>query len=173
MEGIHAPLVSFSATEVGRMAGRAMLERGHRRAAFFAFQRAGLGSRYESGLREGLSEGGGKLPVELVHYDDSPKLTAAHEDFLKTNLERSLRAKNRPTAIFCPFDSEAESVYLTRRLSAVTVDEEELGQHAARLLEQMRRREKPLDDATEIIMPLSWAAGETLGPCPRKEAIAA
>jgi GntR family transcriptional regulator of arabinose operon len=192
VEGIRAPLVSFSALEVGRMAGRAMLKRGHRRAAFFAFQRAGLGSQYESGLREGLSEGGGKLPVEFVRYDDSARLTASHEDFLKANLEQILRAKNRPTAIFSPFDSEAESIYLllaqmgvkvphdisvisfggtwregalTRRLSAVTVDEEELGQHAVRLLEQMRRREKPLNDATEILMPLSWAEGETLGPC--------
>lgn len=200
VEGIRAPLVSFSALEVGRRAGRAMLEQGHRRAAFFAFQRAGLGSQYELGLREGLAEGGGKLPVEFVYYDDSPKLTASHEDFLKANLAEILHVKDRPTAIFCPFDSEAESVYLllnqmgvkvpddisiisfggtwregalTRRLSAVTVDEEELGQRAAQLLEQMRRREKPLNDATEIIMPLSWAEGETLGPCSRKEAIAA
>ena len=62
---------------------------------------------------------------------------------------------------------------MTRRLSAVTVDEEELGQHAVRLLEQMRRREKPLNDATEIIMPLSWANGETLGPAPMKQRAAA
>jgi GntR family transcriptional regulator, arabinose operon transcriptional repressor len=200
VEGIHAPLVSFSAREVGKLAARAMLEQGHRRAAFFAFQRAGLGSQYELGLREGLSDGGGKLPSEFVRYDDSPKLTAAHEDFLKTNLEEILCGKDRPTAIFCPFDSEAESVYLllnqmgvkvpgdislisfggtwregalTRRLSAVMVDEEELGKNAARLLDQMRRREKPLNDATEIIMPLSWANGETLGPVSRKETIAA
>jgi GntR family transcriptional regulator, arabinose operon transcriptional repressor len=200
VEGVNAPLVSFSAREVGKLAARAMLERGHRRAAFFAFQRAGLGSQYELGLREGLSDGGGKLPPEFVRYDDSPKLTAAHEDFLKTNLEEILCAKDRPTVIFCPFDSEAESVYLllnqmgvkvpddislisfggtwregalTRRLSAVVVDEEELGKNAARLLDQMRRREKPLNDATEIIMPLSWANGETLGPVSRKETIAA
>lgn len=200
VEGIHAPLISFSALEVGRMAGRAMLKHGHRNAAFFAFQRAGLGSQYEAGLREGLAEGGGKLRDEFVRYDDSPKLTAAHEDFLKVNLEQILRAKNRPTAIFCPFDSEAESVYLLlnqmgikvpndislisfggtwregaliRRLSAVTVDEEELGQHAARLLDQMRRRERPLNDATEIVMPLSWASGETLGPVSLKENLAA
>ena len=50
------------------MAGRAMTERGHRRAAFFASQRAGLGSQYELGLREGLTQGGGKLPEEFVRY---------------------------------------------------------------------------------------------------------
>jgi GntR family transcriptional regulator of arabinose operon len=125
-------------------------------------------------------------------------VTAAHEGFLHANLERMLRSPAPPTAIFSPFDSETELIYLllnkmgvkipeevslvsfggtwregalTRRLSAVTVDEEELGRKAVGLLEQMRRREKPLNDATEIIMPLSWAVGETLGPVPKKEDI--
>lgn len=200
VEGVHAPLISFSALEVGKMAAKAMLQKGHRRAAFFAFQRAGLGPQYERGLREGLSEGGGKLPDELVRYDEAPKTSTEHESFLQRNLKEVLRGSHPPTAIFCPFDSEAESVYLilnqlgikvpdevslisfggtwresalTRRLTAVTVDEEELGRHAAQWLDQMRRREKPLDDATEIIMPLSWSEGETLGPVLRKEIIAA
>jgi len=60
---------------------------------------------------------------------------------------------------------------LTRRLTAVTVDEEELGRHAAKLLDEMRRHEKPLNDSTEIIMPLSWASGETLGPVPVKQKV--
>jgi DNA-binding LacI/PurR family transcriptional regulator len=182
------------------MAGRAMLEKGHRCAAFFAFQRAGFGSQYERGLREALIEGSGRLPAEYVCYDDAPKVTAEHERFLKTNLERVLRGDAPPTAIFCPFDSETELVYLllnqmgvkvpdevslisfggtwregalTRRLAAVTVDEEELGRNAAKLLDEMRRREKPLNDATEIIMPLSWSNGETLGPVPVKRPAAA
>lgn len=190
VEGIHAPLVSFSASEVGKRAGEAMLEKGHRRAAFFAIQRAGLSAQYERGLREALEKGGGELPAEFVRYDDSPKATAEHERFLKTNLEEMIRRDAPPTAIFCPFDSEAELIYLllhqlgvkvpdeisligfggtwregalTRRLTSVTVDEEELGRNAVKLLDEMRRHEKPLNDATEIIMPLSWANGETLG----------
>ncbi len=190
VEGIQAPLVSFSALEVGRRAGCAMLEKGHRRAAFFAIQRAGLSTQYERGLRDAMVEGGGELPAEFVRYDDAPKVTADHERFLKTNLEELLRHNARPTAIFCPFDSEAELIYLllhqigvkvpdeisligfggiwregalTRRLTSVTVDEEELGRNAVKLLDEMRRHEKPLNDSTEIIMPLSWAEGETLG----------
>jgi DNA-binding LacI/PurR family transcriptional regulator len=193
VEGIHAPLVSFSALEAGQRAARAMLAKGHRRVAFFAFQRAGLGSQYEKGLRNGLAEGGAELPAEFVCYDDSPTLMAEHEQFLETNLRRILSAPEPATAIFSPFDSEAESIYLllnkigakvpeqislvsfggtwregalTRRLTAVTVDEEELGRNAVRLLNQMRRREKPINDSTEIIMPLSWADGETLGKAP-------
>ncbi len=200
VEGIQAPLVSFSAREVGRRAATAMLGKGHRRAAFFAFQRAGLGSQYEAGLRAGLSEGGGELPEDFVRYDDSAQLTPAHDEFLKRNLGEMLSRADRPTVLFCPFDSQTESVYLilnqmnvrvpeelslisfggtwrdgalTRRMAAVTVDEEELGRQAARLLDQMRRREKQLNDQTEITMPLSWSAGETLGPVPRRESVMA
>jgi GntR family transcriptional regulator of arabinose operon len=200
VEGISAPLVSFSALEAGRLAGRAMLEKAHLRTAFFAFQRAGLGSQYERGLREALVNGGGELPPEFVCYDDSPKVTAAHESFLKENLERVLASENRPTAIFCPFDSEAESVYLIltqlgikvpeeislisfggtwregalmRRLAAVTVDEEELGRKAVRVLDEMRRNEKPLNSSIEIVMPLNWSNGETLGPPPMRQNAAA
>ena len=195
VEEIHAPLVSFSALEVGRLAGRAVLEKGHKRAAFFAFERAGLSGQYERGFGEAMATGGGELPVEFICYDDAPRVTLEHERFLKVNLEKMLRGPNPPTAIFSPFDSETELIYLllnqlgvkvpeqvslvsfggtwregalTRRLSAVTVDEEELGRNAVTLLDQMRRREKPLNDATEIIMPLSWAEGETLGPVPAK-----
>jgi GntR family transcriptional regulator, arabinose operon transcriptional repressor len=200
VEGIHAPLVSFSALEAGKLAGRAMLEKGHRRAAFFAFQRAGLGVQFERGLRDALDEGRGQLPAKFVCYDDAPRVTMEHEQFLKTNLHRLLQSEASPTVIFCTFDSEAEMVYLllnqmgvkvpeeislisfggtwrdgalARRLSAVTVDEEELGRNAARLLDEMRRREKPLNDATEIIMPLSWSQGETLGEGPVKQRAAA
>jgi GntR family transcriptional regulator of arabinose operon len=198
IEEIRAPLVSFSAAEVGRLAARAVLGKGHVRAAFFAFERAGLSSQYEQGFGHGLAEGGGQLPAELICYDQAPKVTAEHEAFLQNNLERMLRSAAPPTAIFSPFDSETELIYLllnkmgvkipeevslisfggtwregalTRRLSAVTVDEEELGRNAVRLLEQMRRHEKPLNDTTEIIMPLSWATGETLGMVPKKESV--
>ena len=98
-----------------------------------------------------------------------------------------------PTAIFCSFDPEAELVYLllhrmglklpeqvslmgfggtwregaiARRLTSVAVDEEELGRHAAKLLDEMRRRVRPLDDVTEVVLPLSITAGETLGAAP-------
>ena len=194
VEEIPAPLVSFSAGDVGRLAARSVLEKGHVRAAFFAFERAGLSGQYERGFGDGLAEGGGSLPAEFICYDQAPKVTDEHEHFIQANLERMFRGPMPPTAIFSPFDSETELIYLllnkigvkvpeevslisfggtwregalTRRLSAVTVDEEELGRNAVRLLEQMRRREKPLNDPTEIIMPLSWAPGETLGAVPQ------
>ncbi len=191
VDGIQAPLVSFSALDVGREAGRAMLAQGHRRVAFFAAQRAGLSSQYEQGLREAMRKEGGDLPENFARYDSTTKVTAEHERFLQSNLEELLGGSAPPTAIFCAFDSEAELVYLLlgrmgvkvpddlslvgfggtwregaiiRRLTSVAVDEEELGRHAVKLLDEMRRRERQLNDVTEIIMPLSLTNGETLGP---------
>jgi DNA-binding LacI/PurR family transcriptional regulator len=196
VEGVPAPLVAFSALEVGRLAGTAMLSRGHRRVAFLATQKAGLGLQYEQGLRETLQKGGGKLLEEFVCYDATTRIDAAHERFLESHLQAFLQAPDRPTAIFCTFDSEAEVVYLllhrmgvrvpdeislvgfggtwregaiARRLTSVAVDEEELGRKAVKLLDEMRQRERPLDDVTEILMPLSLTEGETLGSAPRTE----
>jgi len=196
VEGIPAPLVAFSAIAVGQVAGTAMLKRGHRRVAFLSPQKAGLGAQYERGLRETLEKAGGELPQEFVIYDDTTKMDAAHERFLEGHLHKILQSPSRPTAIFCTFDSEAELVYLLlnrmgvkipeelslvgfggmwregaimRRLTSVAVDEEELGRNAANLLDQMRRRERPLDNVTEILMAPTITEGETLGPAPRME----
>jgi GntR family transcriptional regulator, arabinose operon transcriptional repressor len=197
VEGLQAPLVTFSALEVGRLAGQAMLERGHRRAAFFSAQRAGLSMQYEEGLRQTLCEGGGALPEEFVFYDRTGKATLEHEQFLEKNLVQLLKHPKRPSALFCSFDSEAELAYLllqrlgvrvpeevsligfggtwregalARRLTSVAVDEEELGKTAVGLLAEMRRRERPFNDMTELLLPLSLSQGETLGLAPRSVA---
>jgi GntR family transcriptional regulator, arabinose operon transcriptional repressor len=193
VEGLQAPLVTFSALEVGRLAGRAMIERGHRRAAFFSPQRAGLSMHYEQGLRQALREGGGDLPQEFVCYDHTGKATLEHELFLQRHLVELLSHPQRPSALFCSFDSEAELAYLllqrlgvrvpeeislvgfggtwregalARRLTSVAVDEEELGRKAVGLLAEMRRRERPFKDMTELLLPLGLSQGETLGPAP-------
>ncbi|HKI70471.1 MAG TPA: substrate-binding domain-containing protein, partial [Verrucomicrobiae bacterium] len=163
------------------------------RVAMFSAQRAGLSSQYERGLRESIQASGGTLPDSFVRCGNVSKLTAEYEQFLVTNLKELLNSPNRPTAIFCTFDSVAEMAYLwlnqlgikvpeeislvgfggtwregaiTRRLTSVAVDEEELGRSAVRLLDEMRRRQRPLNDVTETIMPLNLTDGETLGKAP-------
>jgi DNA-binding LacI/PurR family transcriptional regulator len=193
VSGVRAPLVTFSALDVGRMAGRAMLDNGHRKVAFFSTQRAGLTPLYQQGLQEALRAGGGDLPESLVRCDPVGKISAEHEVFLRSSIEELLRLPDPPTVAFCSFDSEAEMLYLTlnrmgikvpeqmslvsfggswrdgaimRRLTSVTVDEEELGRHSARLLSEMRSRKRLMDDMTEITLPLHLSEGETLGPAP-------
>jgi DNA-binding LacI/PurR family transcriptional regulator len=190
---VRAPLVTFSALDVGRLAGLAMLERGHRRVAFFSAHRAGFTPQYRQGLQEVMRGARSDLPESLVRCDTIGKISREHEDFLRSSIEELLRLPDPPTAVFCSFDSEAEMLYLLlsrmgvkvpeqmslvsfggswrdgaimRRLTSVTVDEEELGRQSIQLLNDMRCHKRPIDDTTEITMPLRMSEGETLGPAP-------
>lgn len=189
VEGIKAPLVTFSATEAGRLAGAALLQRGHRRVAFFSPTRGGMAPHYLQGFRTALRGADLKLPERNVCSDDTPTYSDDHREFVRRNLHELMKGATRPTAIFCTFDAEAEVVYfelgalgfkvpddvsmigfggrwregaLARRLVSVTVDEEELARRAVQLLDEMRRRERPIEDVSEILMPLEVSAGETL-----------
>ena len=189
VEGIPAPLVTFSATGIGRLGAQALLHKGHRRVAFFGPTRGGMTPGYLQGFRDALREAGVKLPERLICVDDTPTFSTPHEAFVRSNLEQLMKGATRPTGIFCTFDTEAEIVYfelaamglkvpddvslvgfggrwregaLARRLVSVTVDEEALARQTVRLLDEMRRRERPLDDVEQLQMPLELSAGESL-----------
>jgi GntR family transcriptional regulator, arabinose operon transcriptional repressor len=185
VEGIPAPLVTFSALEVGRLAGQALASKGHRRVAFFARHRTGLAPLYEQGLRTALREAGGEVPAELVRDIPPGTPETGHEDAVRKNLKAVMTADRPPTAIFCAFDSEAELLYLLLPqlgfrvpqdvslvgfggtcLTSVVVDEERLGKTAVDLLDEMRRGVRPIDDTTDIVLPVTLSDGETLGPAP-------
>jgi DNA-binding LacI/PurR family transcriptional regulator len=161
--------------------------------AFFSAHRAGFTPQYRQGLQEVMRGARSDLPESLVRCDTIGKISREHEDFLRSSIEELLRLPDPPTAVFCSFDSEAEMLYLLlsrmgvkvpeqmslvsfggswrdgaimRRLTSVTVDEEELGRQSIQLLNDMRCHKRPIDDTTEITMPLRMSEGETLGPAP-------
>lgn len=95
----------------------------------------------------------------------------------------------RPTALIDPWDSDMEACYFTltragirvpeeislisfggtnrsnplaKRLTAVTINEMLTAKLTAQLLDEMRRGERPLTDATRYSVPLGFHAGETL-----------
>jgi len=101
----------------------------------------------------------------------------------------------RPTAIVAIADDDAEWIYMRlmqmgvrvpdeislitvgsamrqreidRQLSAVTIDEMGVGQLATRLLAEMSKRERPIDDNSRFDAELGFHAGRTLGPAPRQ-----
>ncbi len=104
---------------------------------------------------------------------------------------------DRPTGIFTPWDDEAELIYLSlqrrgkslprdmslvsfggawrgspirQQISAVTVDEEQTGREAARLLHRMSVGELPLEGPYDVEMPVGFHAGHTLsGPGDRAQ----
>jgi GntR family transcriptional regulator, arabinose operon transcriptional repressor len=194
VEGIRAPLLEIPFREVGRLAGRALAERGHRRVAFFSLYRSAASTGYLAGLTDGLATVGSAIAPE-VYIGRETADPAIREDELLAYLTALVERRDRPSAIFVTFDSVAESLYLLllrlglrvpedisligfggvarhsatlRRITSVTVDETQIGRRAVELLDRMRRHELPLDHDEAFVMPIALSDGETLGPAPRK-----
>jgi len=192
VSGVLAPLVSFSFSLVGQLAGEALASHGHRRVAFFATHRAAATTGYLAGLRRRLAECDGEVPDEFIYQGNTtlPDVARQEEDIRKT-LEAMLALPQPPTAIMTSFDTMAEMVYLllsrlgvrvpqdisiigfggkwregafSRRLTSVTIDEVQVGSKAVELLDEIRQGRRPLDDSEEVLMPLDISPGETLGP---------
>jgi GntR family transcriptional regulator, arabinose operon transcriptional repressor len=188
VEGVTAPLLSISFHEVGRLAGKALVERGHRRVAFFTTKGAYTARAYEDGLHEALWSGDSVAALETVYFDD--QTPALLEEALWESLQRTFGRPDPPTAVFTSYDSIAEMIYLLlprlglrvpedvsligeggtwregaiiRRLTSVVIDEVATGRKAVELLHEMRRGERPIEDNEEFVLPLDLYEGETLG----------
>lgn len=191
VEGIVAPQILIPYRRVGRLAGEALAERGHRRVAMFVHRPSDASQEYEAGLRTAMRAVGGDLHDSFVYRGDreTPALPD-QEKAIAEALARMLSTADRPTGIMTSFDSVGEMVYLllnrlgvkvpeevslisfggTRRstaiqrsLSCVAVDEGEIGRRAAVLLAEMSDGLRPLEDNEQIVMSLSLYEGKTLG----------
>ena len=192
VEGIRGPLLALPYHEVGRMAGEAMVARGHRRVALLHPRRERAGEVYLDSLRRTLRDAGGDVPEEFVFFGkemspDPKRLENAYREAL----ERMFSRPDCPTAILSGFDTMAELIYLLlgqmglrmpedvsligfggterrsailSRLTSVAMDGAELGRRAAELLQEIRDGLRPADDEEEIYMPLGLSKGQTLGP---------
>jgi GntR family transcriptional regulator, arabinose operon transcriptional repressor len=190
--GLTAPLITWPWEEVGRRVGEAMVTRGHRRLAFVAGGFGGgryvVTSAYVKGFRAVLSQNGLELPEHRMLFYTS-------QDHFRQALAKMLgpKAVDRPTAIFCNDAIESERVFLeamrlglrvpedlsivgfgcmfrdgvlSQRMTAVTMDEVDLGRRAALLIEQMRGGQHPLDSDDCMLVPLGFSEGQSLGPPP-------
>ena len=192
VDGISAPLVTFSYPEVGRVAGHALGKNGHRCVAYIAPGERATYRSYLSSLRETLGEYGGEVPEDLVFHKAALAgyIGDEGERVILEVLEQMFSGTNRPTAIMTSFDPVAELVYVSlnrmgirvpedvslvgfggafrngaiiRKLTSVVVDEIELGVRAVEIIEDIHRGLRALDDDSRVTMPLSLTAGETLG----------
>ena len=109
VEGIAAPLLATPYVDVGRLAGRKLIEHGHRRIAYLASYRSHVSVAYEKGLQEALLAGGCDIPAESLFIAESIHF---REDDVWPALQELFARPEPPTAIFASFDSLAEMIYL-------------------------------------------------------------
>ena len=185
IDGIEAPLLSIPFHEVGRLAGKALVDKGHRQIAFFTGHPSATTKAYEEGLREALQSGGCNISDEFIYHSVTDR-----EEEIWPVLQRMFAAPKPPTGIFVSFDDLAEVIYLLlprlglrvpedvslvgfggawrdgammRRMTSVVVDEIDTGRQAVSLLHEMRCGDRPIDDNEEFVMGLNLSEGQTLG----------
>ena len=193
--GASAPLITWEAKSVAQLAGKTLLEHGHRRIAFFAHSRYSLTETYEECLRQILQDFDADLPADNVHYGSSPTDMDSEMKAAAEVLRVMMRGSEPVTAIFCNDDEEAELLYYVllelgirvpedvslmgfgdyhsrdgvflRRLTSVTIDEYEVGIRAAKVLFEMRAGQRPIDSEEVIYKPLVLSEGDTVATIQR------
>lgn len=185
--GVLAPLVSWDFEQVGILAGHEFTKRGHKNIAYYACYKYKSTRSQEKGLRKALQENDLILHDELIHY--GTKLGELQEKVKEEALVKMLNSKNKPTAVFCNDDTEAELIYMisqkikvkvpeelsilgagvARRegymkkcLSSITIDTLELGKKAAILLQEMNSGQRPITQSCKILMPPKIWSGQTM-----------
>ncbi|MBI9018460.1 MAG: GntR family transcriptional regulator [Phycisphaerae bacterium] len=186
--GVSAPFVGWDWQRVGCLAGKAFVEHGHSNIMYMGVYRYEITEAHVAGLREALSEHGLELPDSHVIYGPTRDVENREEIMDKT-ITDILRSKNRPTAIFCNDDSEAERVFwlaykegvfvpdelsimgfgnsqrsttFRKQLASVVVDEYALGKKAADILVQMCNGEMAIDCEYNHLMDLEVMENYTL-----------
>jgi GntR family transcriptional regulator, arabinose operon transcriptional repressor len=191
VEGVPAPLLAIPFHEVGRTAGRALVEHGHRHVAFFTSLWAPSTRAYEEGLKDAMQAAGADVLVESACIGN----ITLEEESVWPVLKEVFDRPERPTAIFANSDLLVEMAYLllprlglrvpqdvsllgvggtwrerglTRRLTSVVMDEVVAGRETVSLLNEMRQGNRPIDDNEETVMELSLSEGKTLAALPPK-----
>lgn len=195
VEGVAAPCVTWCGEEVGRLAGKTLIDLGHRRIAAILPHFQIMTQAYANGLRQASDLAGiDSVNVQSIAYGSNAIVPPAEvEPSIRSVLEQLLAQPDRPTAIFCSMLPDAEVIYLlapsfglripddlsliyfggtwrdhgiAQRISCIAVDEHAIGARSADLLHEMRTGKRPLEDDERIVFPVSLLSGETAGPTP-------
>ena len=128
VDDVRAPLVTIPAVQVGELAGREMIKRGHTRIGFCASQRAGSSGNYLKGLRVAMKDAGLELSEDHVHYGDIVMFDnanyAEYEASLERWFDRHMTGPDRPTVLFTSFESIGEIAYFVALRRGLRVPED-------------------------------------------------
>lgn len=185
--GIESPLISIPFEKIGHLAGQEIYRSGHRSVAFFSNTASQASMAYEAGLKKAMGSDA-HVAVFTASGCTATDYESATEQCAAA-LDEMLASDRPPSALFCSFDSLAESLYvqlaqrglrvpqdislvgvggvyrgggLSRYLASVTIDELALGEQAVELLTRMRRDELPIDSHESRELSLAFSAGSTL-----------
>ena len=187
---LDAPLVCWSAEEVGRVAAATLADLGHTQIALLSTILGKPVDRYTLGMRDELTSRGIAFPDRQLFFGKH-SLHSTDEQEWDELLSRVLDGPDRPTAVFCCDDSISEHLYLAAmhrglrvpedlsiigfgpkwrdgalrtKLAAVTIDEVDVGRQAVQLIDEMREGTRPIDSNEVITVPLGMSEGSSLGP---------
>jgi GntR family transcriptional regulator, arabinose operon transcriptional repressor len=195
VEGVTAPLVTWSGDAVGQMVARTLLEQGHRRVATIVAFRDPLVSTTIRAIQETLGEFGLPPLAYCVRYHGE-RLPGIHaREAIREALRELLQGPDRPTAIHCANLPDAEQVFLlagemglsiprdlsliyfgdsrptgglAQRLTCVAVDTQSIGFKAGDSLKEMNAGRSSPESELRSEIPLTFLPGETVCP-PRQE----
>jgi GntR family transcriptional regulator, arabinose operon transcriptional repressor len=188
VEGINVPTLLWDRKMVGRMAGEMLLEKGHINIAYFGVYKYEVSESHVLGLRQAMKDSGIELSDSNIIFGpagDQPEIEVDREKIL-ANL---LLSDNRPTAIFCNDDNEAEVLYWlaqrlrisvpgdlsivgfgdchrstsTRRfISSIVIDEYALGLKAAEILRSIKNGALNINYSKSIPVELNVFSGASI-----------
>jgi len=189
IEGVSIPTLTWNREEAGRMAGKLLLEKGHRRIVYYGVSRYSVTEAHVSGLREVMDDAGLSLSQNMVIYEPASEVEELGNQKIQ-RLTMLLKSPNRPTAIFCNDDNEAERIFwladtlgmkvpndlsiigfgnsnrdtfFRKSLTSITINEYELGTRAAKILCEINAGKRSINDNHVYVMDLSVCSGATVG----------
>ena len=128
VDDVRAPLVTIPAVQVGELAGREMIKRGHTRIGFCASQRAGSSGNYLKGLGAAMAGAGLEMSEDHVHYGDirvfDNENYAEYEASLEKWFDLHMTGPDRPTVLFTSFESIGEFAYFVALRRGLRVPED-------------------------------------------------
>ena len=171
IEGVNVPTLCWDRQEVGRMAGKILIDHGHKNIAYCGVYKYSVTEEHVKGLKEIMNQAGLDLPANRIVF--GPWRESSDTENQREKMLEQLLLGVKPTAVFCNDDDEAERLYwlvkkynikvpqdlsiigfgdshrnsVTREyISSIVVDEYEIGQQAANLLCEMKNHKTHIKD---------------------------
>jgi GntR family transcriptional regulator, arabinose operon transcriptional repressor len=189
VEGVRAPLVTWSGRRVGQLIGEAFLEQGHRRITSVVAYQDVMFDSVSEGIRETLRGHGLSESAYQARYYRERLPGKFAERAIHDTLAALLQQEDRPTALCCHNLPDAEQVYvqagqfglripedlslvyfggawrpgpLAQHISCVGIDEAKLGLEAGRLLAAISAGRVPHDADDKVEIPVEFLPGGTI-----------